>query len=492
MKYTLSQKAKKYFAQQGLQVPYQYPYEDNTTPFDLGQIDQNLYTAQQNQMVQNSLNKVDLPKIEQKNPSLLEGAGNAIPLVSSIIKLGTGIKSLFDAKREKKRAEMRKRNAKLDLERRAKESRENDFYQTPYTTGSYSNFNKKGGVYQDGGFLNYYNQMEQQNNQTQQTWETYYEDYVNQKEQEAEQLRQQGLSDTIGGGLNLVGDVAKMVLQKGGLTTPVAAQESTRTSINNPNYFMPILKPENINDIENRRDSFIYNFRKEYPAVHDILMGKDPEKTSFPRRKRFYKDERMRQEGGQIEIDEDLYSEGFQSPVQQNGSYFQELKDKYQAIDPQGAFENQAMSWIFEEEPQPQYPLDNYMQSQDEELTPIPLKGDIATTHNNAGNIKFGEFAKKYGATPGRQATDGGKFAHFPDIESGLQAQKDLLTSGSYKNLTVANAMKRWSNSGYGADLYPEVSNKKMTDLSPQELNELILRQTKRESPTIYKKIYGK
>ena len=35
----------------------------------------------------------------------------------------------------------------------------------------------------------------------------------------------------------------------------------------------------------------------------------------------------------------------------------------------------------------------------------------IAVSMNNPGNIKMGKFAARYGATPGRQATDGGVFA---------------------------------------------------------------------------------
>src|SRR5574343_421082 len=75
----------------------------------------------------------------------------------------------------------------------------------------------------------------------------------------------------------------------------------------------------------------------------------------------------------------------------------------------------------------------------------VPKGGSIAVSHNNPGNIKFGDFAKKYGAIEGRRATDGGVFANFPSIEAGLEAKKDLLLGNSYRNLTVDQAMKRWS-----------------------------------------------
>jgi len=91
----------------------------------------------------------------------------------------------------------------------------------------------------------------------------------------------------------------------------------------------------------------------------------------------------------------------------------------------------------------------------------IPQGGSIAVSHNNPGNIKFGEFAKKYGATEGRRATDGGVFAQFPDVETGLKAKQDLLLGKEYRDLTVDQAMRRWSNNGYGGELYPEIANKK-------------------------------
>jgi hypothetical protein len=135
-----------------------------------------------------------------------------------------------------------------------------------------------------------------------------------------------------------------------------------------------------------------------------------------------------------------------------------------------------------------------YMKPQDlprPQMSTAPKGGSIAVTHNNPGNIKFGQFAQEFGATPGRQATDGGIFAVFPDVETGLAAQRRLLLSRNYKNLTVNQAMKRWSNSGYGGELYPSVSNKKMSELTEAELIELQRRQIKREDGNMYRAIYG-
>lgn len=123
----------------------------------------------------------------------------------------------------------------------------------------------------------------------------------------------------------------------------------------------------------------------------------------------------------------------------------------------------------------------------------IPMKGSIAVSHNNPGNIKFGKFASGYGARVGRYSTekDGSRFAVFPDVQTGLKAQRDLLVSKNYRNLSVDAAMKRWSNNGYGAEIYPEVIGKKMGELSDQELQELQKRQIKREDINMYKRIYS-
>lgn len=119
----------------------------------------------------------------------------------------------------------------------------------------------------------------------------------------------------------------------------------------------------------------------------------------------------------------------------------------------------------------------------------LPQGGSIAVSHNNPGNIKFGEFAKKYGATEGRRATDGGVFAQFPDVETGLKAKQDLLLGSGYRNLTVDQAMKRWSNNGYGGELYPEIANKKISDLSDEELSSLSQKQIKREDGAMARKM---
>lgn len=80
----------------------------------------------------------------------------------------------------------------------------------------------------------------------------------------------------------------------------------------------------------------------------------------------------------------------------------------------------------------------------------VPSKksvGEISYSHNNPLNIHFGSFTKKYGATKG--AYDNmGNVAIFPDLNTGIQAAKDLLFSpnSAYFNLRISEARNRWVN----------------------------------------------
>jgi len=71
--------------------------------------------------------------------------------------------------------------------------------------------------------------------------------------------------------------------------------------------------------------------------------------------------------------------------------------------------------------------------------------GTASWRNNNPGNIKFGDFAKKYGAVQGTKATDGGYFAYFPDETTGAKARQDLLQTSRYTNLPLDYAMKVYS-----------------------------------------------
>lgn len=95
-------------------------------------------------------------------------------------------------------------------------------------------------------------------------------------------------------------------------------------------------------------------------------------------------------------------------------------------------------------------------------------QGSASYRNNNPGNIKYRygngqltEFAQSLLSegvpiTEGSQAVDGGNFIKFPDLASGKDAMRALLTSQAYSNLTIDEAMKKWSGGGYGAEILPE------------------------------------
>lgn len=67
-------------------------------------------------------------------------------------------------------------------------------------------------------------------------------------------------------------------------------------------------------------------------------------------------------------------------------------------------------------------------------------KGSLSWRNNNPGNLRFGAFAMRHGAT---HESDG--FAVFPNYEAGFAALCALLRCNSYCNLTLWNAMHRYA-----------------------------------------------
>lgn len=93
--------------------------------------------------------------------------------------------------------------------------------------------------------------------------------------------------------------------------------------------------------------------------------------------------------------------------------------------------------------------------------------------NNNPGNIEFGDFAKKHGAI----GSDG-RFAVFPDYESGRKAKEGLIFDGkNYKDKTLSDAIARYAPPGendtkaYQAAVLSAVGgqNKRMGEYSPAE-----------------------
>lgn len=118
--------------------------------------------------------------------------------------------------------------------------------------------------------------------------------------------------------------------------------------------------------------------------------------------------------------------------------------------------------------------------------TTTSANGSISFRTNNPGNIKFGAYAQSLGATDsGIQASDGGTFAQFPSVQAGTDAQKQLLTNPTYQNLTFDDAMKQWSNKGYGAEIAPSIPpGTKMSSLTSSQLDAVVAAQKNREGWT--------
>lgn len=109
--------------------------------------------------------------------------------------------------------------------------------------------------------------------------------------------------------------------------------------------------------------------------------------------------------------------------------------------------------------------------------------GTIASSTNNPLNIKYVD-GNEYGATDsGISAQDGGSFASFQSPSAGLDAAIQLLQSPTYADLTVDQAMKKWSNSGYGAEVSPSLNaSQKISSLSQPQIQQLVTDMAKRES----------
>lgn len=109
--------------------------------------------------------------------------------------------------------------------------------------------------------------------------------------------------------------------------------------------------------------------------------------------------------------------------------------------------------------------------------------GTIASSTNNPLNIKYVD-GNVYDATDsGITAQDGGTFASFQSPSAGLDAAIQLLQSPTYADLTVDQAMKKWSNSGYGAEVSPSMNgSQKISSLSQTQIQQLVSDMAKRES----------
>ena len=108
--------------------------------------------------------------------------------------------------------------------------------------------------------------------------------------------------------------------------------------------------------------------------------------------------------------------------------------------------------------------------------------------NKNPMNIKYGGATRHWvdeglATIEGNQAADGGHFLVFKSLEDGIAAAAELLfDSGVYSNLTVNDAMKKWSGNGYsGEDIVPGLAQLKVSELNDDEkatiLEEMMTRE---------------
>ena len=121
-------------------------------------------------------------------------------------------------------------------------------------------------------------------------------------------------------------------------------------------------------------------------------------------------------------------------------------------------------------------------QTQNQTYFNSSLGKQISKTHNNPLNIHYSEFAQKYNGRVGAKDI-GGNVAIFPNLETGIQAGKDLLFGDTYKNLTIGQARNRWvtgetnKKSDSTDAIVKELgfpANTRLSDLSPQQKDRVI------------------
>jgi murein DD-endopeptidase MepM/ murein hydrolase activator NlpD len=123
------------------------------------------------------------------------------------------------------------------------------------------------------------------------------------------------------------------------------------------------------------------------------------------------------------------------------------------------------------------------------------LGSQVSLTHNNPLNVHYGEFARRYNGVIGSK-DGGGNVAVFPDLETGIKANMDLLFGPAYNTLSIAEARNKWVN-GNANEPTESTSyivkdmggNKPMSQLTAEEKDRLFKLFAKWEGSQAYNKI---
>lgn len=472
-------------AQQGMQVPYIDPNQDQLMDYYSMQapanIEQNLqpnFQAAQNQALRGitktsgNMSGIQMPT-QQRGTGLgnfTDALGNVqerkgsyeisekigemnIPFLSNWTKSVVGMYDFFESFKDKKKQKAFEKSSQADLKMRKEQARSNSFYATPYTLGSTSDFTaKKGGTvpkkFQMGGstqmdlFMDYYNQQQQASKDSVNQLQETYENRNKQLENEWQTRKSQGFAQWQGAGAASFGEYMKYfgggmgggggMMQQGGIIPiDTMRQESTASPVNLKagKYSMPKQNPfmEGLNEVGEMMVNNVPGLKQfEYkpieihysddtptlPAgyterdrkrINMLRQGADPDKI----RKKMSKVPRYheKQEGGEIDQmeqgmnpTEDLYSDQFQSPYEQDTEATQELENKVYAENPDVKYQNNSglMQWLMQEEPLQTYTVSDLYtgmyggQQQSEELPIQPVVSEFEKLGIGIGSINTG------------------------------------------------------------------------------------------------------
>jgi hypothetical protein len=189
------------------------------------------------------------------------------------------------------------------------------------------------GGYQSGGlqdFLDYYNQDQKDNVLAQQNMMGMEDQEMQGLIDSNNQMRQQGIQDIVGGAFDTA-KIAAGFFQLGGIKT----KDSLSTiDSSNPNVnLLPYMLEENKR--EQVKADNILNARKEF--LEDRAASGFPVTGNSSNKVRMMERNHEKQEGGQTE---DLYSENFQSPYQEQAPVY----------DPTEDYNTMVMDWIFSDQ----------------------------------------------------------------------------------------------------------------------------------------------
>lgn len=346
---------------------------NNFTPGQI-QLNSNQLQTQQGQQGQKDL-----------TDTLLSGFG---PLA----KVGTGIISLVNAQKDKKRQRLYDQLSKQDLENRIKDQDINGFYDTPYSTRKNFTMQQGGSIgqtpYNDMSldyFENYYQNMEDQNKIGNKMFSNYYDDKNKNLLNKWKAKQQSGIQDVVGGVQDIqeqLKQAAMMMLQQGGTVDTSYTFPKTRPRPTDVprNEWIPTPQSNSVSP------NLIGNFE------HYKIMSK----VKFPREK---------QEGGTIEGQpdsntEDLYSDQFQSPwgnQQEQAQQEQQEPEQITSADPESNLSSRLEDWIFQDDDQKDNSVsDQYFQSdmftnQDVNLPIQPVIDQFSQLGIVPGSINTGQ-----------------------------------------------------------------------------------------------------